>query len=477
MSLIDYVIIIVFMGGVFIAGTLLGRGVTNIKGYFSANNDLPWWAVMLSIVAAETSVLTFLSIPGLAYLGNFSFLQVCMGYIVGRVIISFVLLPMYSGGKFITVYQAITEKAGVPMQRVMSITFMFTRLLADGVRLFAVAIPLSMITGLSFMQSIWILGIVTIFYTWFGGIRAVVWMDVAQWVIYISAGIIALWVGSKILPDISNSLSIVLEQGKAQIFDWKFSLKGYNIFSGVIGGAMLSMASHGTDQLIVQRVLSCKNMKDSRKALIGSGVVVFFQFALFMIIGLMMYMVWNGASLGMLGLHKPDALFTKFIIENLPPVVKGIAVAGIFAAAMSTLSGSLSSLSSSTIVDILKPIFKDKIDDKKLLYYGRIATLSWGILMVGGASLFRNINNPLIEIGLSVASFTYGGMLGVFILVRFFKKVETWQYMVSFFGAIITMIFVIKFTEIHWTWYVLIGNLATIIIEQITVLIKKMYKH
>jgi len=477
MSLIDYVIIIVFMGGVFIAGTLLGRGVTNIKGYFSANNDLPWWAVMLSIVAAETSVLTFLSIPGLAYIGNFSFLQVCIGYIVGRVVISFVLLPMYSGGKFITVYQAIAEKSGVPMQRVMSITFMFTRLLADGVRLFAVAIPLSMITGLNFMQSIWILGIITIFYTWFGGIRAVVWMDVAQWVIYISAGIIALWVGSKILPDISNSLSIVLEQGKAQIFDWKFSLKGYNIFSGVIGGAMLSMASHGTDQLIVQRVLSCKNMKDSRKALIGSGVVVFFQFALFMIIGLMMYMVWNGASLGMLGLHKPDALFTKFIIENLPPVVKGIAVAGIFAAAMSTLSGSLSSLSSSTIVDILKPIFKDKIDDKKLLYYGRIATLSWGIFMVGGASLFRNINNPLIEIGLSVASFTYGGMLGVFILVRFFKKVETWQYMVSFFGAIITMIFVIKFTEIHWTWYVLIGNLATIIIEQITVLIKKMYKH
>ena len=477
MSLIDYVIIIVFMGGVFIAGTLLGRGVTNIKGYFNANNDLPWWAVMLSIVAAETSVLTFLSIPGLAYIGNFSFLQVCMGYIVGRVIISFVLLPMYSGGKFITVYQAITEKAGVPIQRVMSITFMFTRLLADGVRLFAVAIPLSMITGLNFMQSIWILGIVTIFYTWFGGIRAVVWMDVAQWVIYISAGIIALWVGSKILPDISNSLSIVLEQGKAQIFDWKFSLKGYNIFSGVIGGAMLSMASHGTDQLIVQRVLSCKNMKDSRKALIGSGVIVFFQFALFMIIGLMMYMVWNGSSLEMLGLHKPDALFTKFIIENLPPVVKGITVAGIFAAAMSTLSGSLSSLSSSTTVDILKPIFKEKIDDKKLLHYGRIATLSWGILMVGGASLFRNMNNPLVEIGLSIASFTYGGMLGVFILVRFFKKVETWQYMVSFFGAIITMIFIIKFTEIHWTWYVLIGNLATIIIEQITVLIKKIYKH
>jgi len=476
MSLIDYVIIIAFMGGVFIAGTLLGRGVTNIKGYFNANNDLPWWAVMLSIVAAETSVLTFLSIPGLAYIGNFSFLQVCMGYIVGRVIISFVLLPMYSGGKFITVYQAIAEKAGVPMQRVMSITFMFTRLLADGVRLFAVAIPLSMITGLNFMESIWILGIVTIFYTWFGGIRAVVWMDVAQWVIYISAGIIALWVGLKMLPDISNSLSIVLEQGKAQIFDWKFSLKGYNIFSGVIGGAMLSMASHGTDQLIVQRVLSCKNMKDSRKALIGSGIVVFFQFALFMIIGLMMYMVWNGASLGMLGLHKPDALFTKFIIENLPPVVKGIAVAGIFAAAMSTLSGSLSSLSSSTIVDILKPIFKDKINDKKLLYYGRIATLSWGILMVGGASLFRNINNPLIEIGLSVASFTYGGMLGVFILVRFFKKVETWQYMVSFFGAIITMIFVIKFSEIHWTWFILIGVFATIVFEQIMVLVKKIFK-
>ncbi len=476
MSWIDYLIVVVFMGGVFIAGTLLGRGVKDIKGYFSANNNLPWWAVMLSIVAAETSVLTFLSIPGLAYLGNFSFLQVCIGYIIGRIIISFVLLPMYAKGKYISVYQAITEKAGVPMQRIMSITFMGTRLLADGVRLFAVAIPLSMITGLSFMQSIWILGIVTIIYTWFGGIKAVVWMDVAQWIIYISAAFIALWVGSKILPDLSTTLANVIEQGKTQIFDWKFSLKGYNIYSGVIGGAMLSMASHGTDQLIVQRVLSCKNLQDSKKALIGSGIVVFFQFALFLVIGLMMYMVWNGASIEMLGLQKPDALFTKFIIENLPPVVKGITVAGIFAAAMSTLSGSLSGLSSATIVDILQPIMKDKVDDKKMLHYGRIATLSWGIFMVGGASLFRNMNNPLVEIGLSIASFTYGGMLGVFILVRFFKKVDTWQYVVSFFGTIITIIFVIKFSEIHWTWFVLIGVFTTIVFEQITVMISKIFK-
>ncbi|MEA1986841.1 MAG: sodium:solute symporter [Candidatus Marinimicrobia bacterium] len=475
MSWIDYVIIIVFMGGVFVAGTLLGRGVKDVKGYFSANNNLPWWAVMLSIVAAETSVLTFLSIPGLAYLGNFSFLQVCIGYIVGRIIISFVLLPMYSQGKFITVYQAITEKAGISMQRIMSITFMGTRLLADGVRLFAVAIPLSMITNLTFMQSIWILGIVTIIYTWFGGIKAVVWMDVVQWGIYISAAFIALYVGAKLLPDFSASLANVIEQGKTQIFDFKFSLKGYNVYSGLIGGAMLSMASHGTDQLIVQRVLSCKNLEDSKKALIGSGIVVFFQFALFLVIGLMMYMVWNGVGLEALGLQKPDALFTKFIIENLPPVVKGITVAGIFAAAMSTLSGSLSGLSSATTIDIVKPLLKQEIDDKKMLHFGRIATLSWGIFMVGGASLFRNMNNPLVEIGLSIASFTYGGMLGVFMLVRFFKKLDTWQYAVSFFGTIITMVFVIKFSEIHWTWFVLIGVLMTLIIEQITVLGKRIF--
>jgi solute:Na+ symporter, SSS family len=464
---IDYAIIAVFMLFVFGGGLFLGRGVQNVKGYFNADRNLPWWAVMLSIVAAETSVLTFLSIPGLAYLGNFTFLQVTVGYLLGRTVIAIYFLPMYAEGNFISVYEAVREKGGITMQRVMSITFMFTRLLADGVRLFAVAIPLSMIAGFDYMTSIWILGIVSIFYTWFGGIRSVVWMDVAQWMIYITAAVVALGIGLHFTPNLSALFSGAWEAGKFQIFDISLKSNSYTIFSGLLGGALLSMASHGTDQLIVLRILSCKTLADSRKALVGSGIVVIIQFALFLVIGAMLWLFWNGQDLAALGLTKPDELFTKFIIEKLPPVVKGITVAGIFAAAMSTLSGSLSALSSSTTIDIIKPLLKKELSEAKFLKIGRMATLVWGIVMVGGASLFTDMNTPLVELGLAIASFTYGGMLGIFLLVRFYKKVAVWQYVVTFFGTILTMVFIITQTTIHWTWYTLIGVISALIIHTI----------
>lgn len=467
MSGIDVAIVMLFLTAVFGSGLYLGKDVKNVKGYFNANNSLPWWAVMLSIVAAETSVLTFLSIPGLAYMTNLGFLQVTIGYIVGRFLVATVLLPMYAEGNFISVYQAIHAKGGITMQRVMSITFMFTRLLADGVRLFAVAIPLSMITGLNYSVSIWILGLVTVIYTWFGGIRSVVWMDVAQWIIYITAAFFALGVGLHMLPDFSSSLALLSEQGKLHLLDLNFSFKGYTLWGGILGGALLSMASHGTDQLIVLRVLSCKTLGDSKKALIGSGIVVFFQFALFLVIGLMIYMVWNGAALTDLHLTKPDELFTKFIIEQLPPVIKGITVAGIFAAAMSTLSGSLSALSSATTMDIITPLLKEALPDDKMLKLGRMNTLIWGLIMVGGASLFTNMTNPLVEIGLSIASFTYGGMLGMFLLVRFFDKVPVWHYIITFFSAILVMVYVITNTSIYWIWFTIIGVLSSMIVDRI----------
>ena len=477
MHWVDIAIIVAFMVGVFIAGSLLGKSVKNMKDYFSAGNKLPWWAVMVSIVAAETSVLTFLSIPGVAYMGNFTFLQVCIGYIVGRILVALIFIPMYSKGQFISVYQAITEKGGITMQRIMSVTFMFTRLLADGVRLFAVAIPLSMITGLPYFYSLLILGVVTVAYTLMGGIKGVVWMDFAQWIIYMGAAIAALVIGMNMLPDAGASVADLVEKGKLLLVNVNPG-KGYTLWGGIIGGALLSMASHGTDQLIVQRILSCKNPTDSKKAMVGSGLVVFVQFVIFLCIGAMLYMVWNGASFEVLGITKPDELFTKFIIENLPPVVKGITVAGIFAASMTTLSGSLSAMSSSITVDIFKPIFKNITDEDKWLRISRFATLGWGIVMVFGAMIFTNQNSPLVVIGLSIASFTYGGTLGVFVAVRFFKKCRLWQYVVPFFFSIAVMTFIIiagwqDLFHINWTWYTLIGVSSSLLMNRLLVLIKK----
>lgn len=469
MQFVDYAIVVVFMLCVFTAGTWLGKNVKDVQGYYNAGKNLPWWAVMISIVAAETSVLTFLSIPGLAFISDLSFLQVCLGYILGRFLVSFVLLPMYVRGNIISVYESIQEKGGITMQRIMSITFMFTRLLADGVRLFAVAIPLSMISGLNYSTSIWIMGIVTVVYTWFGGIRSVVWMDVVQWIIYIIAAFFTLGIAYNLLPEPGAIFSTMAEAGKFKMFTFSLDMSNYSILSGLLGGAILSMASHGTDQLIVQRVLSCKNLADSKKAMIGSGFVVFFQFALFLFIGLLIYAVWNGATLAEAGLTKSDEVFTLFIINQLPPVIKGITVAGIFAAAMSTLSGSLSALSSSTTMDILKPLFKLNVSEDKLFRISRFVTLIWGVIMVGGASLFKNMNNPLVEVGLSISSFTYGAMLGMFILTRFFKKAEVWQYVVTFFTTLFAMILVIQGTSIHWTWYTIIGLIVSVITEQVLV--------
>lgn len=476
MHFVDYTIVIVFMLAVFTAGTWLGKNVKDVQGYYNAGKNLPWWAVMLSIVAAETSVLTFLSIPGLAYISDLSFLQVCMGYVLGRFLVAFVLLPMYARGNYISVYESIREKGGITMQRVMSITFMFTRLLADGVRLFAVAIPLSMITGIGYSASIWILGFVTVVYTWFGGIRSVVWMDVVQWIIYITAAFFTLGIAYNLLPEPGAILSTMAEAGKFKLFTFNLNMSNYSIFSGLLGGAVLSMASHGTDQLIVQRVLSCKDVNASKKAMIGSGFVVFFQFSLFLILGLMIYAVWNGASLAEAGLTKSDEVFTLFIINQLPPVIKGITVAGIFAAAMSTLSGSLSALSSSTTMDIIKPLFKLNVSEDKLFKISRFVTLVWGIIMVGGASLFTNMNNPLVEVGLSIASFTYGAMLGMFILTRFFAQAQVWQYVITFFTTLLVMMFVIQGTSVHWTWYTIIGLIVSVVTEQILVRITSQIK-
>jgi Na+/proline symporter len=291
------------------------------------------------------------------------------------------------------------------------------------------------------------------------------------------AAVAALVIGMKMLPDAGASIADFVDKGKSLIINFQ-GAKGYTLWGGVLGGALLSMASHGTDQLIVQRILSCKSQADSKKAMVGSGIVVFVQFVIFLCIGAMLYMVWQGASFEALGISKPDELFTKFIIDNLPPVVKGITVAGIFAASMTTLSGSLSAMSSSITVDIFKPIFKNITDETKWLKISRFATLAWGIVMVFGAMIFTNQSSPLVVIGLSIASFTYGGTLGVFVAVRFFKKCRLWQYVVPFFFSIAVMTFIIVagwqgLFKINWTWYTLIGVTSSLLMNRLLVLIKR----
>jgi len=449
----DYGILFLYLIGITLFGSWLGRNQTNTRDYFLGNRNIPWGAVCFSVVATETSTLTFISIPGLAYLTNLNFLQLTLGYLLGRILVSFLFLPAYYRGDLATAYEFLGNRFGLSLRNFSSIVFQMTRLLADGVRLFATAIPLSLITGWSYPVSIAVMGILTIVYTYIGGIRAVVWVDVVQTVVYLSGAIFAAIYLYHLLPGGWHDIATAAQaDNKLQIFYPGFEngvraffTTRYNFITSLIGGMFLSMASHGTDQIIVQRLLTCNNVRSSQKALIASGVFVMLQFALFLVIGLMLYTFYHGQAIGPDSnfIASSDEVFIKFIIEELPAGLSGLIIAGIFAAAMSTLSGSLNSLASSTMLDIYKTNFGKKNSPKKDLLISKIITASWGIIFIGGAMLFKDKNNPVVELGLEIASFTYGGLLGVFLMGVLFKKVRENTAIISMWSAIFFMIWIV----------------------------------
>ena len=351
---IDFLVVLLYLAGVIVFGVIISGRQRTTSDYFLGGRQIPWWAVLFSVVATETSTLTFISIPAVAYGGNLTFLQITFGYIVGRALVSLVFLPKYFQGSLTTAYQFLGIRFGGSMRNIASSTFMVTRLLADGVRLFASAIPLAIILRLAgikipdlkiYFISILLISTVTLIYTFLGGIKAVVWMDVIQMGVYIGGAILAVVIILMRLPQgLAGAVEIAGDAGKLKLFSMGFDLnlrdffaQPYTLITALLGGAVFSMASHGTDQLIVQRLLATKDLRSSRKALIGSGVVVFLQFTLFMFIGLLLFAFYGGQGPAQLGLATTDEIFAKFIVEEIPTGLSGLIIAAILAAAMSTL--------------------------------------------------------------------------------------------------------------------------------------------
>ncbi len=463
---LDYIIIVLFLIGVAVFGALSGGKQKSIKDYFLGSKVVPWWAVCFSIVAAETSTLTFISIPGLAYLTNLNFLQVTVGYLLGRIVVAFIFLPAYSKGDLKTAYSFLENRFGGKTRSFASIVFLFTRTAADGVRLFATAIPLKLMLNIDYTTAIIIIAVITLIYTYTGGVKGVIWVDVILMFIYLGGAIIAAIFLIHLLPDGWNSVVAAASDGnKFNIINLGFD-KGiagffadpYTLIGGLLGGAFLSMASHGTDQLIVQRLLTTKTLKDSRKAIIGSGIIVIIQFALFLIVGVMLYAYYGTMNV------KADEIFPMFIINVLPPGITGIIIAGLFAAAMSTLAGSMSSLSSSTMMDLYIPFFGKNIDDKKQLKVSRMFTIMWAVLLVCSAIFFKESSEAVVVIALSIASFTYGGLLGTFLLGVINKKARQEDALAGFVAGIFIMITVITLKLVAWTWFTLVGVIATLLV-------------
>lgn len=465
MQTIDLVVIAVYLLASAWLGLRLSGRQRDVKDYFIGGRRLPWWAVCLSVVATETSALTVISVPGVAYLGNVTFLQVAIGYLIGRVAVAFLLLPRYYRGEMTTAYTYLGLRFGRGMQSTASVTFLFTRVLADGVRLFAAAIPMKIIldslgTGVSYFAIVAVMGVVTILYTLVGGIRAVVWVDVVQMGLYCVGGVVALAVITTSLD--VNFLAVAADSGKTQFLDFTSNPVSapYATVTAVLGGALLSTASHGADQIIVQRLLSCRSLRDAQKAVIVSGAVVFAQFALFLTVGLALYSYFQAATVEQLGLAGSDELFPVFVVEAMPPGLAGLLLAGVIAAAMSTLSSSLSALSSSTMTDLYEQFSRRTLSDTQALRMSRLFTLGWGLVFIAAASMFTGTDNPVLELGLSVASLTYGGLLGAFFLGLWVHRARQPDAAIAFCAAVATMSWLFLFQPglIGFTWYTAIGT-------------------
>ncbi|MEX0607811.1 MAG: sodium:solute symporter [Balneolaceae bacterium] len=488
---LDYIVIAVYLLGVAALGLKSSGKQKSNKDYFLGGDGIPWWAVLFSIVATETSTLTFISIPAVAYGGNLTFLQITIGYLVGRILVALFFLPKYYEGELFTAYTFLEKRFGNSMRNAASTTFMITRLLADGVRLFATAIPLAIVLRLGgaftgwgdlelYMLSITVIAGVTLIYTFFGGIKAVVWMDFVQMIVYLGGACIAVFVLLGNLP-----ADFPLPSEKLQIFDFGFDLtfrefiaQPYTFFTALIGGAVFSLASHGTDHLLVQRVLATRNLKDGQKAMMWSGVMAMLQFALFLGIGLLLYQFYEGLTAAQLGLATADEIFAQFIVEQLPAGISGLIVAALFAAAMSSLSSSLNSLASSTIYDLYKPYFGKDNSEEKDLSISRKITIGWGVILTASAFLFAILqlqggDRPaVVELGLSIASYTYGGLLGAFLLGMFFTKPDKKDALIGFFSGLISLLFIVEgpiqnilpgeALAIAWPLYTLVGSLVVI---------------
>ena len=481
---LDLAVLVIYLLGTTWLGVWLGRGQKTTRAYFVVDGVVPWWAILFSVVATETSALTFISIPGLAYVTDLSFLQIAAGYLIGRIVISFTLLPRYYQGELVTAYALLERRFGVATRRFASITFMATRLFGDSVRLFATAIPISLILGPLIPAdyvtplSVILIGILTVIYTYHGGMRAVIWTDVIQTGVYLLGGVAALiLLGRGVTGGWGQILDLAGAAGKLRLVDTYTGFdRAHTLWAGLLGGAFLSMASHGADQMIVQRLLASGRLQDARRALIGSGIAVIAQFTLFLFIGLGLYAFYQGRTFAV-----PDQIFPTFIVEVMPPGLTGLVIAAILAAAMSTVSSSLNSLAAATTHDIYLPLSGRDPAEQRVFHAARLFTLLWAVALIGAALLYPAQGTPVVVVALSIASFTYGGLLGGFLLGMQSRRAIQRDAILGMAVGIVTMS-VIVFARplsaaypglapwlsgvgrIAWPWYVLIGTTITFIV-------------
>jgi solute:Na+ symporter, SSS family len=489
MRSLDLVIIFGYLIGIVLMGTWFARKQETTRDYFLGDRTVPWWAIAASIVATETSTITFISVPGIAFArgGNFQFLQLVFGYMLGRVVISLLFIPSYFRGELMTVYQLLDRRFGGRIKMLAASLFVVMRNIADGIRLLLTAIVLAAVyvafqpgtdQGTLIVLSVILLGVVMIVFTYFGGMEAVIWIEVVQLGIYIAGAIAAAIV---LINSTTGGLSTVMavgsEYNKFSLFDFSFSLtKDYTFWAGLIGGCFLTMSTHGTDQYLVQRYLCTDRPRRAAVALLTSGAIVLAQFIGFLFIGVLLfafYHPYTDAAYGTLAAGTStlpageafkmvggDRVFPDFITQHLPSGLAGLVVAAIFAAAMSS---SLNSIAATAVNDLYKP-FRPNRSDKHYLKVSHWLTLIWGVVQIGVALAVRHQRDSALRQALSIASLINGPVLGVFLVGTFLRRVSEPPALIGMATSLVVMVCFYKWSPLAFTWYVLVGSGITFLV-------------
>lgn len=530
MKAIDLVIIFGYLIGITLFGVWFSKKQETTRDYFLGDRTVPWWAIAASIVATETSTITFISVPGIVFArgGNFQFLQLVLGYLLGRIVISLLFIPSYFRGELMTVYELLDRRFGSRIKMLAASLFVVMRNIADGIRLLLTAFVLAAVytafqpqanTETIVIASIVLLGVVMIVFTYFGGMEAVIWVEVVQLGIYLLGAFMA---GAVLIMAINGGWGQAISLGEQyQKFDLvdlgfrstsyaftapftskvlSFSLpidftKTYTLWAGLLGGCFLTMSTHGTDQYLVQRYLCTDKPRRAAAALLSSGAVVFGQFVGFLFIGVLLFAFYQPfkdplytnyaeacaklqpaaaakcysdpafaqAASATYPFTGGDRVFPDFITKYMPSGLSGLVVAAIFAAA---LSSSLNSIASTSINDLYKP-FRPKKDDKHYLRVSHWLTLVWGIVQIGVALVAMRQNRSALDQALSVASLVNGPILGVFLVGTFLRRVSEPPALLGMLASMVVMTYIRFWTPIAWTWYVLIGSLITFMVAWI----------
>jgi SSS family solute:Na+ symporter len=457
---LDLFIVIAYLLGVTLLGLRFREQQHTAKDYFLGGKSAPWWALAFSIVATETSTLTIIGTPAIAYATNLTFIQLVFGYIVGRFLISLLFLPGYFRGEFLTAYALIEKRFGIKMRAVAALTFLGTRMLAEGVRISAIALVVSVVLGTSERLAVFIVIALTILYTFEGGMKAVIWTDVAQFSLYLVGSLVTLGLLLHKIPGGWPEVTRVaaLHGNKLQFLDFRWNLAAnYTFWSGVIGGAFLTMATHGTDQTIVQRLLAARNQHDSSRAILASGFIVLFQFTVFLLAGVLLFVFAQHIPLLAPG-DRTDRILPLFLVREMPAGLAGLLLASILAVAMSNASGSLNSLAASSVMDL--NAFRGRpIDPSKFLKISRRMTLVWGVILI----FFGLVRwkHSLLETGLAIASLPFGSLLGLFLLGTLDSRANSKGSLAGMFVGLAVVLAVYFGTPVAYTWNFLIGSCVT----------------